>query len=198
MNKLTIVLGLLAVSTATAQVDFSEKSFDRKELKKELKAKKKDQKHKLIVEVAPDYDANQSLTIEGAGTFRFFGKGNREVFEEAFFAEGFNIIDRSTVDKRFKISKRGKVMDEGEIAIGRTKNYNSNYILRFRAKDKTFKIGGIARKWGEVANFDLDIIDLSQGGKIVARAQYKGKALPPEVFYPALARELRNQINKNN
>ena len=196
MKKIILIIALIAGFSASAQVDFSKKSFDRKQLKKELKVSKKNDKHKLIVSVLPEYDETKSLTVEGMGALRIFSKAARRVFEEAMFSEGFNVIDRSTIDNRFKVDKKGGVFDEGQIALGKTKQYNSSYLLRFKSRDKTFKVGGVWRN-GEVAVFDLDIIDMSQGGKIVARAQYRGKALPPEIFYPALASELRSKINEN-
>ena len=206
MKKYILLFAILISGVAQAQVDFSKKSFDRKALKKEVKMKKKENKHKLIVFVSADYDESRSWSIEGRGTVRVFGKQARQVFEESMFNEGFKIIDLSTIDNRVKINRKQKKILElkeelgltntDDIAIGKTKEYQSTYVVKFKAKDKTFKLGGIARKWGEVADFDMKVIDLSQGGKIVARAQYKGKALPPEVFYPALAEELRSKINQ--
>ena len=97
-------------------------------------------------------------------------------------------------------------MDEGEIAIGKTKKYSSAYVIRFVKNKKPTNalfnkialtdIGGnlIKSKLRVISDLELRIIDLSQSGKLVARVSFYGKAIKEKLLFPIIAKELRAKI----
>ena len=200
MKKLLLVL-LFVPLVSSGQVKKSEVSIDRESAREELK----NIGEELKITVTNDYDPDRSLTID-KGNFWRLDKKATVLFEDYMFNEGFFINDVSSIDERFKISKEGGLLDEGEIAIGKTKKYNSAYVIRFVKNKKPTNalfnkialtdIGGnlIKSKLRVISDLELRIIDLSQSGKLVARVSFYGKAIKEKLLFPIIAKELRAKI----
>tara|TARA_B100001564_G_scaffold179656_1_gene150917 strand:+ start:235 stop:996 length:762 start_codon:yes stop_codon:yes gene_type:complete len=200
MKKL--ILFLLSVPIVlSGQVETSKESIDRASSRKKIKLEKEEFEGSLKIIVATDYDPNRSLTIDKTKGEWIMGKKSRQLFEDAMFSEGFFVTDINSIDKRFKISKKGGLLEEGEIAIGRTNTYSSAYIMRFKKNQKKDLLMGFSGKLlkskiGLISDFDLRIIDLSQSSKVVARVFYDGPSTNENIIYPILAKGLRSKIKE--
>ena len=206
-------MGTVNAQVESSVVDFSNNK-ERKALNKDAKKARKASKGKLIIELNEDFDSSRSLSIESNRMSIF----DRQVLEDAFYAQGFSIIDLSTRAETYKKTRKERRTDELKDRLGITEEagveketsgieYQSTYVLRFRSSKKGGNYGetlksnltlGIATIKNAVSIFDMKIIDLSQGGKVIATAYYKGKKVKKALFYSSLAFELRKQIENQN
>ena len=211
-NLITILLtiGMLYSAQAQTTISFKDKA-KRTKVKTESKHQKR-KKSELIINVADNYSSDQSITIELKGQKKIY-----QTVERVMFDNGFKVYNRKSVDTREKITKRGGLLEEGEIAIGKTEQYQSNYILTIRVKKShsAYSIGGAVaarlatlgtagnmsekiKPNSKIKEFELLITDVSNGGQIVARAEYIGKAVDFTGFITVVFSELKNNINLNN
>ena len=210
MKKYILLFAILISGVAQAQVnsssvDFSNKK-ERKALNKKAKQQEKANRSKLIVILNEDFDDTKSLTIEASA----LKAKDRQIVEDAFYSNGFTVIDRSTKKDAVKLSRKERktqelkkelgIEDEKEdFELSRGVEYQSTYVLRFGAKSRL--AGKIAKSlilptdFNDLNVFGMQIIDLNQGGKVIARASYRGKKVDKTVFYGALAKELRRQVD---
>ena len=212
-----LISGVVQAQVSTSSVDFSNKK-ERKALNRAAKKQDKKNKGKLIVALNEDFDESRTLSIEGGQLWKAVV---RKEFEDAFYQSGFSIIDLSTKNTSQKLSRKEKktqklkkrlgLLEENEDEVfeltGKETKYESTYVLRFGSANRgsagriLLAIGTLGYseflipKSKSVTNFGMQIIDLSQGGKIIARASYDGPPVDRSVFFSSVAGELRNQIN---
>lgn len=124
----------------------------------------------LKVYIAPDFNSKSSITVEGL-TNDDEGVGN--TLRTALLMGGFKVISERVAKEKLELKNNGKVDSsefKQEVSVERTTYINSVYVISMQYS--TIAVLGCGNGVG-LANISGQIIDLLNGGNIVATFTYK-------------------------